>query len=254
MRWIALGLLAVASGLSGCVGLSETLGWNEVTKDLSGNTTKAGEKFLPNSEKKDQFIVVESFTLDLASSPPRVKMTLRNDAALDDYSADLEFGYPSAPGSIADHVSDIVGVPLPNFDKGAKVVKEVPAPSGHADPPGFARLKFLTGTEIPMTTARENASGGARRGSLYLDERVEVTGMACDLTAPKPVLKFTLMNVDQGRAGDEIGTLDYRIELYGRDGKLFGKVGDSLPIAFRRLYAWNTLSLDRKSTRLNSSH
>ena len=243
MRWIAMGLLAAASCVAGCVGLSETLGWNEVTRDLSGNTTKAGEKFLPNQEKKDKFIVVESFALDLASSPAKVKMVLRNDAGLDDYSADLEFGYPSAPGSIADHVSDIVGVPLPNFDTGpnAKRTVEVIAPSGHSDPPGFARLKFLTGTDIPYTAARENTSTAVRRGSLYVNERVEVTGMVCDLTSAKPVLKFTLMNIDQAHPDEEIGTLDYRIELYGRDGKLFGTVGDSLPMTYKRVYRWKTL-------------
>ncbi len=246
MRWIALGLLVAGTGVAGCVGLSEALEWREVTTDLSGNITKPGEKFLPNPEKKDQFIVVESFALDLASSPPKVKMVLRNDAGLDDYSADLEFGYPSAPGSIATYIPDFVGVPLPEFDKGQKRTVEVNAPSGHSDLPGFARLKFLTGTDIPYTTARENSSAGIRRGSVFVNERVEVTDIACDLDAAKPVLRFKLMNVDGISPGEDVGNLDYRIELYGRDGRLFGKQGDSLPVAFRRFYRWQTLEAPLK--------
>jgi len=68
-----------------------------------------------------------------------------------------------------------------------------------------------------VTTARENSVRGMRRGTMLLGNKVEVVKVGGDLSGEKPVLTYTLENVDE--KGAEVGNLKYMVQFY-KDGKL----------------------------------
>jgi hypothetical protein len=93
----------------------------------------------------------------------------------------------------------------------------VPAAPGHTAAPYFSRISPISGTDVRVTTDRENSIRGVRRGTMLLGNRVEVVKVEGDLAAEKPVLTYTLENVDE--KGAEVGVLKYMVQFY-KDGKV----------------------------------
>jgi hypothetical protein len=246
MKFAGIGVLAVAVlALGGCKSLGLT---DESTKDWSAETTKAGSYIKLDAPQK---VKVVEFKTDFAANPAQVVVTLKNEG--DSYaffSVDVEFGFPAPPGSFAPYDPDFQSIDLEDFKKGGSQTVTVAASPGQVGAPYFARISPITGSDVRVTTGRENSVRGLRAGTKLLNGRVEVVKVEGDLTSEKPSLAYTLENVDA--KGAEIGKLKYMVQFY-KDGKLMklprkfsffrpagkplGKKGETMVVAIAGLEA-----------------
>lgn len=222
--------VALAIAATGC----ETLGFTEQQKDLSSNTTQAGATFPLNPAKQEERIVVRKFVLDLNANPPKVELSLKNEGPDQDlFLAEVEFGYPVPAGSVAPYDPDFRSFVAETFVKNEERSFEVPASSLRTEKPLFARLLVTSGANARMTTACQ-ASGvhGLKRGTLFIDDRVEVVKYEAEFGVEEPWARFTIQNVqnvDDRHPDQEIGNIRYTCQFFDREGKL-------IPLG-RRFYA-----------------
>ncbi len=203
---------AAALALGGCRALGFT---DESTKDWSADTTKAGTYIKLDAPQK---VKVVDFKTDFASNPPKAVVTLKNEGEpYGFFSVDVEFGFPAPPGSFAPYNPDFQSIDIEDFKKDETRTVTVTGAPGQSGAPHFARISPIGGSEVRMTTDRENSIRGQRRGTMLLGNRIEVVDMKAALDLEKPVLTYTLENVDE--KGGEIGSLKYMVQFY-KDGKL----------------------------------
>lgn len=225
MRAGTMTALALAMAATGCSGLGKKLGFtDETTKDWSDRSTKSGTYLALEAPRK---VKVEEFVQDFQGAAPKVKLALKNEGEVEDLlSVELEFAYPAPEGSFAEYEPVSVSIDIPNFKNGDVHKKEYAPPAGTKGTPLFAQLV----TEVRMTTGRENsrktmADGSVqtevRRGTLLMDNTVEVVDVDAELNGDKPTLTFVLENVNEKDPSKAIGDLQYKLEMYklGEDKK-----------------------------------
>jgi hypothetical protein len=209
----AIGLAAAVLALGGC----RFLGFHETSdRDWGSMSTKAGEGL---SLGKGESVTVVGFVQKFDGPSPGVEITLRNDGQIYDlFSAEVEFGYPVPAGEFAPYAPEFVPFDLPAFDVGPTKAqrKTVAAPATRTGRPLFARI--LT-KNIRMTTAREHSDRELRRGTILLDNSLEVVRIDGNLTpreGERPTLFFTLENI----SAEEVPPFRYTCRLYRQDNTL----------------------------------
>jgi len=213
MKFSAFGMVAAAAlALGGCKALGLT---DESVKDWTTYSTRPGTYVELDAPQK---VKVVEFRTDTKSTPPSVVVTLKNEAEpYAFFSVDVEFGFPAPAGSFAPYNPDFQSIDFEDFKKDETRTVTVTGATNQMGAPYFVRLSPISGSDVRVTTARENSIRGLRPGTKLLNNRIEVVNVAGDLTSPKPMLSFTLENVDE--KGEEVGSLKYMVQFY-KDGKL----------------------------------
>ena len=204
---IAVALLATVATGCRARGIGE-----QATQDFTVYNTKAGEVF-PYGE--GHAIRVVSITRNFETAPPSVDLVVKNEgppAPL--LSFDLEFGFPAPSDSFAPYIPDFVSVDLEEVGAGEERTVNVESTTGQTGVPHFARVSVPTGDQVRQTTGREASEKGVRPGTVLLGGKVEVVGMKADINGGKPMLAFTIENVDRKNPDEELGNLRYMVQFY----------------------------------------